>query len=303
MLNIPRITENFIWQGFKTIDRSSLYEPDIALNFHYPDCVFFALLMEAHNPKHILDLGSYFGMLPILTEQLHTLYGDNKKFNWTLIDNCTYVKELANFIRGHDMFSGKFLKKFHLDTWKLENINPEKQQMFEVHGKYCVPPSTVEEFVIFWQKFTTFYKIDNPPHREMYVSLKSIPGQRKFDLVMFDLAADSFEENQEIFQDLTTNYINDNAIIVMDDIYPKHPRGMALFQWIIDTTNFLPVAFSTNKVALMQKQFKDEFMFTKVMDRGLRGNGSYSHAVPQKYFNFFFHKAYKWDNFLDLKAN
>ena len=304
MLQIPRITSNFISEGFnKTLDHVALFKPDIALNFHYPDCVFFTLLMELKNPKHILDLGSYFGMLPILTEKLHSLYGENKKFNWTLIDNCSYVKELANFTKGTGELSGKFLKQFHLNSWKLANIMPFKQQMFEVHGEYCVPPTTPEEFFIFWEKFTTFYKIDNPPYREMYDSLKSIPDQRKFDLVLFDLAADGFEENQVIFQNLVDNYITDDAIIVMDDIYPKHPRGMALFQWIIDTTGFLPVAFSTNKVALIKKQFKDKFMFTTVMDAGLRANGSFTYAVPQEHFNFFFHTAYKWGDFLDLKAN
>ena len=303
MLQIPRITANYVWQGFNnTIDQTALFKPDIALNFHYPDCAFFALLMELKNPKHILDLGSYFGLLPILTENLHTLYGEDKKFNWTLIDNCSYVKELADFTRGNGALSGKFLKQFHLNSWKLENINPEKQKMFEVHGGYCVPPSTPEEFTTFWEKFTSHYKIKNP-YKEMYSGLKSIPDQRKFDLVMFDLASESFEENLEIFQDLVNNYMTDDAIIVMDDIYPKHPRGMALFQWIIDNTDFVPLAFSTNKIAIQQKQFKNEFMFTTVMNADLRANGSFTHDVPQKYFNFFFHNAYKWGDFLNLRAN
>jgi hypothetical protein len=303
MLQIPRITSKFISEGFNnTIDQIALFEPDIALNFHYPDCVLFALLIELKNPKHILDLGSYFGMLPLLTEHLHALYGDNKKFNWTLVDNCSYVKELTNFIKGDVKFSGRFLKQFHVDTWNIKNVKPWKQQMFEIHGEYCVPPSTPEEFATFWEKFTSYYKIGNP-YKEMYNSLTSIPSQRKFDLVMFDLAAESFEENLEIFQDLLDNYITDDAIIVMDDIYPKHPRGMALFQWIIDNTDFIPLAFSTNKIAIQQKQFKNEFMFTTVMNAGLRANGSFTHAIPQEHFNFFFHKAYKWGDFLNLRAN
>lgn len=302
MLQIPKITDNFVWKGFKTLDHGDLFEPDIALNFHYPDCAFFALLMEIKNPKYILDLGSYFGMLPILTEQLHTLYGDNKKFNWTLIDNCLYVKELAEFVKGTGEFSGRFLRQLHLDTWKLENIKPWKQAMFEISGEYCVPPSTPDEFVKFWEKFTEYYKLGNP-YKEMYDSLESIPDQRKFDLVMFDLAADGFEENLEIFQNLVANYINEDAIIVMDDILPRHPRGFALFQWIIDNTDFSPVAFSTNKIAIQKKQFKDDFMFNKVVNGGYRADGSLTQALPQKYFNFFIHKAYKWGEYLNLKAN
>lgn len=302
MLQVPRITSKFITEGFNnTLDQVALFEPDIALNFHYPDCVFFALLLELKNPKHVLDLGSYFGMLPVLTEHLHALYGDNKKFNWTLVDNCTYVKELADFIRGNGTLSGRFLKEFQVNTWKVENIKPDKQQMFEIQGNYCVPPSTPEEFATFWEKFTTYYELGNP-YKEMYDSLSSIPDKRKFDLVMFDLAAGS-EQNFEIFQNLINNHINDDAIIVMDDIYPKHPGGMALFQWIIDTTDFIPLAFSTNKIAIQRKQFKDKFMFTTVMDTGHRANGSFRQAITQPYFNFFFQKTYKWGDFLDLRAN
>lgn len=301
MLQIPKITDNFVWQGFKTLDHIGLFEPDIALNFHYPDCAFFALLMEIKNPKHILDLGSYFGMLPILSEQLHTLYGDNKKFNWTLIDNCLYVKELADFVRGKGEFSNRWLRNYHLKTWRLENIKPWKQRLFEVHGEYCVPPSTPEEFNVFWEKFTSYYKLGNPA-KEMYSSLASIPDQRKFDLVMFDLAADGFEQNQEIFLDLTANYINHDAIIVMDDILPRHPRGFALFQWIIDNTEFKPLAFSTNKIALQRNQYKSDFM-TLTENAGYRANGSFDNANPQQYFNFFFHNAYKWGDYLNLRAN
>lgn len=302
MLQIPKITDNFLWQGFKTLDHVALFEPDIALNFHYPDCAFFALLMEIKNPTHILDLGSYFGLLPILTEHLHALYGDNKKFNWTLIDNCTYVKELSNFIRGNEAFSGRYLRQQHLNTWKLENIKHWKQEMFEIQGEYCVPPSTPDEFILFWEKFTSYYELGNPS-KDMYDSLSSIPDDRKFDMVMFDLAADGFEQNQEIFINLTDNYINDDAIIVMDDILPRHPRGLALFQWIIDNTEFLPIAFSTNKIALQRNKYRNDFMFNKVEPMGYRANGSFEHATPQKYFNFFFHKAYKWGNYLNLRAN
>lgn len=302
MLQIPKITENHILKGFKTLDRVALVEPDISLNFHYPDCAFFALLMELKNPKHILDLGSYFGLLPILTEHLHTLYGDNKKFNWTLVDNCLYVKELANFIKETGTLSGKFLGQSHLDTWKLQNIKANKQHLFETYGEYCVPPSSPEEFAVFWEKFSLHYNLNNP-YKEMYNGLESIPAQRKFDLVMFDLSADGFEQNLEIFQNLVTNYINNDAIIVMDDVLPRHPRGMALFQWIIDNTDFLPLAFSTNKIALQRVQFKQDFMFTTVTNAGFRADGSLTRAIPQKYFNFFFQHAYKWGEYLNLKAN
>lgn len=301
MLQIPRITDNYIIKGFRTLDYFSLNEPDIGLNFHYPDCAFFTLLMEIKKPKHILDLGSYFGLLPILTEELYKLYGDGKKFHWTLIDNCSYVKELADFIRGDGTFSGIYLRDYHLKTWKIENMKLYKSAMFEKHGEYCVPPSTPAEFYGFWEKFTTYYKLDNP-HKEMYTGFSSIPFQRKFDLVMFDLAAENFDENLDMWTILTEKYINDDAIIVMDDIIPRHPRAMSLFLYLMDKTDFSPVAFSTNKIAMMRKDFHDKFIFTDTLEAGLRAEGLPTRDVPQPYFNFYQHHSYKWGNYLNLRA-
>lgn len=298
MLQIPRITESYIQLGLKNLDQVALFKPDIGLNFHYPDCAFFALLMELKNPKHILDLGSYFGLLPILTEHLHSMYGEGKKFDWTLIDNCSYVKELADYIKGNGDFNGRFLNSKHLETWKVSNLTPWKKDMFELHGEYCVPPATPEEFYLFWEKFTSYYKMGNPK-KEMYVSLNDIPSKKKFDLVMFDLAAEAYDNNLEMFNTLVNEHINEDAIIVMDDILPRHPRAMSMFYYIIDYTEFVPVAFSTNKIAIQRKQFKEEFIFNTTANSGLRAEG----MAIQPYFNFYFHKSYKWGDYLNLRAN
>lgn len=302
MLNIPRITSNFVIQGFKTLDHYALFEPDIGLNFHYPDCAFFALLMEIKNPKQILDLGSYFGLLPILSEQLHKLYGDGKKFNWTLIDNCSYVKELSDYIRGDGAFTGIHLREQHLETWKIKNIKPYKASMFEQQGEYCIPPSTPNEFHVFWEKFTRYFQLDNPT-KEMYTGFSSVPFNKKFDLVMFDLAAEAFDTNLEMWNILTEKYIQDDAIIVMDDILPRHPRAMSLFFYILENTDFSPVAFSTNKIAMQRKDFHDKFIFTDTQNAGLRAMGTPTRDIQQPYFNFYFHHSYKWGNYLNLRAN
>jgi hypothetical protein len=300
MLNIPRITNNYFAQGFKGVDYYyALSEPDIGLNFHYPDCAMFALLMEIKNPKYILDLGSYFGMLPLLTEHLHKLYGESKKFDWTLIDNCSYVKELADCIKGYSNLTGTYLLDQHLETWKTKNVKPYKVDMFEQHGEYCMPPTTPDEFYKFWDKFSNHFQLDNPK-KEMHTSFNSVPFSRKFDLVMFDLSAENFDENLEMWNTLTGQYVQDDAIIVMDDILPKHPKAMALFLYILDKTDFSPVAFSTNKIAMQRKDFHDKFIFTDTAKAGLVAKGESS---KETYFNFYVRHSYKWGNYLNLKAN
>ena len=301
MLQIPKITERYISQGFKTIDQKALLEPNIGLNFFYPDCVMFALLLDIQNPSRVLDLGSYFGLLPILSEQLHKLYGEGKKFQWTLIDNCSYVKELADFIQGRGPFTGIHLKNRHLETWKLENIEEEKQHFFKKTDQYCIPPYTPEEFHAFWKKFTEHFKLDNP-NKEMYTGFDTMPADRKFELAMFDLASENFEVNKMMFETLVKDYASDDIIIVMDDISPQHPNSMALFNYILDTTDFLPLAFSTNKIAIQRKEFKEDFIFNKTAKAGHRGRGLPTKDVPQPYFNFFFRSAYKWGDYLNLGA-
>ncbi len=301
MLQIPKITENYISQGFKTIDQTALLEPNMGLNFFYPDCVMFALLLDIQNPTRVLDLGSYFGLLPILTEQLHKLYGTGKKFQWTLIDNCSYVKELSDFIKGQGPFTGAHLKNRHLETWKLENIKKEKQHFFESTDRYCIPPSTPEEFHIFWKKFTDHHKFDNP-NKEMFTGFDTMPKDRKFELAMFDLSSENFDVNKRMFELLVNEYGSDDIIVVMDDISPQHPNSMALFNYILDTTDFLPLAFSTNKIAIQRKKFKDNFIFKRTVEAGHHGLGSPTKDIPQTYFNFFFRSAYKWGDYLNLGA-
>jgi hypothetical protein len=302
MLRIPRITEAYIKDGLKNVDYSAIFEPSIGLNFHYPDCAFFALLMEIQDPKHILDLGSYFGLLPIMSEHLHKLYGSGKKFQWTLVDNCSYVKELADYILTNKEMSGKFLTQRHVETWKLSKVDISKQHLFEHHDTFCVPPTTPDEFYTYWDKFTKLYGIDNPS-MEMYTNLSEVGTDKKFSLVMFDLASESFKENILIFRDLIKNYTSDNVIVVLDDIDAKHPMGMAMFNFILDTTDFVPVAFSTGKVAIQRADFKKDFIFTKTVDAELRAIGRYGRNVSQSHFNFFFRETYKWGDYLDMCAN
>lgn len=302
MLKIPRITANYIRRGFNNfddLDDNPLTVPDISLNFHYPDCVMFALLMEIKKPKNILDFGSYFGLLPILSEHLFKLYGNGQKFNWTLVDDCSYVKELAYFIKRQGNLSNTLLTNQHVETWKISNMPLHKSAMFEQHGEYCVPPTTPEEFYKFWAEFTNYYRLDNPS-KSMFTNLELVPSECKFDLVMFDLAAENYDVNLEMWKTLTNNYINDDAIVVMDDVLPRHPKAMSLFLHILDTTEFSPVAFSAGKIAMMKKQHKEEFI-NKVNQAGLIAK---SNAVSaQEYFNFFVNNTYKWGTYLNLKAN
>jgi hypothetical protein len=279
----------------------ALFEPDIALNFQFVDCALFALLMEAKNPTHILDVGSYFGMLPILSEQLHWMYGDQKKFNWTLVDDCSYVKEIANYFKGIGEFSGTNLRATHRDTFLVKNTKQWKQVMFEIHGDYCIPPVSPSEFNLFWDKFTNYYKLQRPSI-EMHTALDSIPAGRKFDLVMFDLAAESYDTNLLMFQRLL-EIVSDDAIIVMDDLNPAHPKAMALFQYIIDTTDFSPLAFSNNKIAIQRKKYKQDFIFTTIVNAGLYGVGEQMKVTEAPYYMFFRQYGYKWEDYIVVRPN
>ena len=69
-LLIPRLTKEYIRDGMKVLNYYTFYEPEVVLNFNYPDVVLFALLAHVKKPKNILDLGSFFGLLPFAVEEI-----------------------------------------------------------------------------------------------------------------------------------------------------------------------------------------------------------------------------------------
>jgi len=297
-LVIPRLTEEYIRDGFKTLDWYSLYEPDLVLNFHYPDVALFALLAHVKQPKHILDLGSFFGMLPFIVEEIFRSSGSDRRFNWTLVDTCLYTKELAEAIKNGISTSGRYLSKKHFDAWHQENATPWKEHWFAKSGDYFLPPSNPFEFGIFWYRFASHYKIPTP-YIKMFESIEEVKDT-KFDLVHFDLTAGASELNKNMFNHIIQHRLNDDGIIVFDDMRPQHPKMLVFFQYILATSDFRPVAFSTGKIAMMRKQHKPGFIFS-VDNAGLR---QVIHT-RDSYFSFALAGGEEtdWGDFLDLRTN
>lgn len=297
-LRIPRLTREYIRDGFKTLNWHSFYEPDLVLNFHYPDVVLFALLAHVKQPKHILDLGSFFGMLPFIVEEIYRSSDSTKQFNWTLVDTCLYTKEFAEAITNNTPISARYLNQTHFDAWRCENVLPWKEVMFKRFGDYFVPPSTPSEFDTFWYRFALHHKIPKP-FMTMFETIEQVKDT-KFDLVHFDLTAGASELNKNMFNHLITHNLSDDGIIVFDDMRPQHPKMLVFFQYILATSDFRPVAFSTGKIAMMRKQYKAEFIF-KADNEGLR---EVKHTRDD-YFSFQLAGGEEtdWGDFLDLRAN
>ena len=297
-LVIPRLLEEYIRDGFKTLDWHAFYEPDTVLNFHYPDTVLFALLAHVKKPKHILDLGSFFGMMPFIVEEIFRSSGSYQQFNWTLVDTCLYTKELANAINNNTPISGRYLNQKHFDAWREESVPPWKERFLKKSGNFFVPPSNPHEFRIYWFRFAAHYGIPMPS-MTMFESIEEVKDT-KFDLVHFDLTAGASELNKNMFNYIIQHKLNDDGIIVFDDMRPQHPKMLLFFQYILATSDFRPIAFSTGKIAMMRKQHKSPFI-GNVDSAGLR---QVIHT-RDSHFSFALDDGEEtdWGDFLDLRTN
>lgn len=298
LLKIPRITKEFVRDGFHSFDHYTLYDPDIVLNFHYPDTVLFTLLAHIKKPRQILDLGSFFGTLPFIVEEMSRVGGCPESFNWTLVDNCLYTKELAEVITTSSEISGKWLLPSHLDTWHNSvGGKSSRQRLYSQHNGWSVPPCNTEQFYDFWGKFATVYNVPKPS-MTMHEDVKLL-GENKFDLVHFDLTAGSYKLCVEMIHLLLEKHLQPDSIIVFDDMTPKHPIMLSFFQYLLRETNLRPVAFSTNKIAMMNQDYKDKF-FQQAVEADLIDT---THA-KMPYFSFMREGVPNcWGDQLNLRAN
>ena len=106
--------------------------------------------------------------------------------------------------------------------------------------------------------------------------------------------------NKSMFEHVIKHNLNDDGIIVFDDIRPQHPKMLLFFQYILATSDFRPVAFSTGKIAMMRKQHKPLFMFN-VEKAGLKE----VRHTRDDYFSFQFlgGEETDWGDFMDLRTN
>jgi hypothetical protein len=296
---IPRLTREYIRDGFKTLDYYTLYEPELALNFHYPDAVLFSLLAHVKKPQDVLDLGSYFGMFPFVIEEIYRVANNDARFKWTLVDNCLYTKELAGAIKNNTGLSNRWLNQSHLDGWHVDNVPEWKRRcFFSKEGDYYLPPSNPAEFYGFWHRISAFYNIQKPTV-SMLESVEELQN-RKFDLLHFDLTAGAYELNKSMFETIVKNNLNNDSIIVFDDMTPRHPNMLLLFQYILASSDFRPIAFSTGKIAMMRKQYKPDFIY-KVGQAGLM---EINHT-RDSYYSFQQNpgRDSDWGDYLDIRGN
>lgn len=298
MLQIKR-TSNL---GSGILNWKSLHEPNMVLNFHYPDSVFFAMLAYIKKPKNILDLGSFGGMLPFITEDIMKVGNCDEKYNWILVDDCRYTKELYNAIKENGTVTGLYLKSKHLESWKKSNLETWKVNVFDEHGNYCLPPTSPDKFRSYWNKFADYYKI-SVPSMSMFNTLEQIPIDTKFDLVHFDLAAGWYEENLQVLELLLNCYMDESGIIVFDDIMPKHPKMIMLFLNLLENTDYVPVAFSTGKIAVIKKQHKEYFTEVLVHEADLVDAGLPYLETKNEFFKFYKEPSNRWGTYLNIRAN
>ena len=262
VLQIPKIKDSYFKNGFDVLNYHALFEPTRMLGYNndeiYLDTVLIAMLIHAKQSKKVLDLGSYFGMLAFVVEDLYNHGNINSEIEWTLVDNCLYVKELYQHIKGESEFSGKFLPMGVIAEWTKERIPKNTQYLFDSHGESCLPPSNTEQFQQYWKNLANNYLKVKCPNMTMYEDLNLLTGQ-KFDFVVFDLSAGRYKNNIEMFSKLQ-EYVTDDVIILLDDINPRHPEMMSLFHKVMELYDYSPVAFSPGKIAVMHPKQKKDFL-------------------------------------------
>lgn len=274
-----------------------LNTPRLVLNYDYADVVFFTLLAYIKNPCAVLDLGSFTGMLPFFVERLSN---ETCQFDWTLVDDSRYLNELKNSIINNQLLSGKGLKAVHKASWLKNKIPTGMQGIFESHSDYLIPPVTPDDFEKFWKSFSALAKIKQPAVK-MFSDLTHVPAGVKFDLVHFDLAAGN-PENIEIFNQLSKNYLNDDAIVVFDDVEIAHPKMLLMFLDIIDNTNYSPVAVGLHKIAVMNRAHKDAFINIS-NQKGLLDFGAEPFRdKSSEPYKFFLETSNRWGPYLNLRA-
>lgn len=262
ILKIPKLKSSFIKNGFDKLHYNALFEPTRILGSStdqiYLDSVLVTLLSHAKQSKSVLDLGSYFGMLPFVVEDLYRRAGATSDIKWSLVDNCTYVKELHQHLIGETPLSGNYMSAIHSAEWAKDKIQSPTRNLFSSNNEYCLPPINAEQFQQYWEKLATDYLGIKSPDMTMYEDLNLLEGQ-KFDFVIFDLSAGQFRNSIDVFSKLQ-EYVTDDVVILIDDVSVAHPETMALFHYIMEAFDYIPVAFSPGKVAVMHPAHKEKFM-------------------------------------------
>ena len=297
ILKIPKLKTALIKNGLNKLHYHALFEPTRMLgsnNDHlYLDSVLITMLSHAKQSKKILDLGSYFGMLPFFVEDLYRVSNTPNEIEWTLVDNCLYLIEMHNYLKGEAPLSNNFLSIAHSVEWQKDNIPLRTQALFDSTDTHCLPPINSIQFQQYWEKLATTYLDVKCPNMKMYEALDQLDGE-KFDFASFDLSAGLYKNSKDMFSKMLP-HVTDDAIIVIDDVAPTHPEAMAFFNHIMKDYNFVPVAFSPGKVAVMQLKYKE--LFLQQVDKQVIINEI---EVDESNYYFSFRENEIWGSYLKL---
>lgn len=299
MINIPRpikLLNPFSHDNWI----SALQTPRLLLNYEFNDIAFFTLLAYIKKPSDILDLGSYTGFLPFLVERLALLSGSPQHYKWSLVDDSRYLSELRSSIINNSSLSGKGLKEIHKASWLKSKVPPIMGAIFSEHNDYYLPPVEPSEFTEFWTKFSSAINIAQP-QSTMYKKLEDVPSDLKFDLVHFDLAAGN-PENTEVFNYLYQTHLKEDSIVVFDDVEVAHPKMFLLFLDIVEKTELRPVAVGMQKIAVMNRAYKDAFInITNQLGLIDFSANAFRSKVNEPY-RFFPETSERWGPYLNLRA-
>lgn len=279
---------------------SLLHAPRLLLNYEFNDLAFFTLLAYIKKPSNILDLGSYTGFLPFLVERLSLLANSPQQYNWTLVDDSRYLRELKSSIVDNNPLSGKGLVDIHKASWLKNKVPPAMGSILNEHNDYYLPPVEPKEFADLWAKFSIIANIAQP-QTAMYNKLEAVPSSLKFDLVHFDLAAGN-PENAEVFNYLHQNHLSEDSIVVFDDVEIAHPKMFLMFLDIIEKTELRPVAVGMQKIAVMNRAYKDAFInITNQVGLIDFSATPFRNKVNEPY-RFFPETSERWGPYLNLRA-
>jgi hypothetical protein len=196
--------------------------------------------------------------------------------------------------------SGKGLKEVHKISWLKSRVPPTIGSILNEHGDYYLPPVEPNEFADFWKKFSWVVSIEQP-QMSMYKTLESVPPDLKFDLVHFDLAAGN-TENSEVFNYLRQNYLKDDSIVVFDDVEIAHPKMLLFFLDVIEQTEYRPVAIGMQKIAVMNRAYKDAFIDITSQLGLLDFSSEPFRDKSNEAYKFFPETSSRWGQYLNLRA-
>lgn len=257
-INMPRLGSKL---GYPSYPESAIFSPVLQLSENrrqgHHDTVFMAQLIHAWQPRNILDLGCYTGMLGAFVEDLLRDCGSDhaSHSSWTLVDNFDFLRDLRNGLNDPAH------KCFGLN----ELLKPVWQEAMTAKHYMTLPPETPEQLLEFISAIVKAHAGVMPEIGSINTGISQVTG--KYDFVIYDLYGANY--TFETAKHVVNNLVLDQGLIVFDDMKPRWPQQMAMFVNIVNTLPVIPVAFNSAKVAMIKttREFKEALLREKMAPR------------------------------------